>query len=100
MNPCCTTRPPVHPTTIYTTCIHCHADLGANETLERFPVGRRIAFDQARGRLWVICLRCGRWNLTPWEERWEVIEACEKLYRDTTKRVATEQIGLARVREG
>ena len=29
-----------------------------------------------------------------------MIEACEKLYRDTTKRVATEQIGLARVREG
>ncbi len=29
-----------------------------------------------------------------------MIEVCEKLYRDTTKRVATDQIGLARVREG
>ncbi len=29
-----------------------------------------------------------------------MIEACERLYRDTRKRVATEQIGLARVRAG
>lgn len=85
---------------MYQTCIHCHADLGRNESLELFPVGRRLAFDQAKGRLWVICTGCGRWNLTPLEERWEVIEACERSYRDTRKRVATDQIGLAKVGDG
>ena len=48
----------------------------------------------------MICQRCSRWNLTPLEERWEAIEACERLYRDTTKRVATDEIGLAKVNDG
>ena len=34
------------------------------------PVGRRLAFDPAKGRLWVVCRSCERWNLTPLEERW------------------------------
>jgi hypothetical protein len=86
---------PVPP--IYTTCLHCHRDLGANEALDHFEVGRRIAFDQRKGRLWVICTGCGRWNLSPLDERWEVIEQCERLYRDTRKRVSTDQIGLAKL---
>jgi hypothetical protein len=85
---------------MYSTCLFCHSALGANETLERFPVGRRLAFDAAKGRLWVVCLDCRRWNLTPVEERWEAIEDCERLYRGTTVRVSTEQIGLARLRDG
>jgi hypothetical protein len=85
---------------MYSTCLFCHSALGVNETLERFPVGRRLAFDAAKGRLWVVCLECRRWNLTPVEERWEAIEDCERLYRGTTVRVSTEQIGLARLRDG
>ena len=85
---------------MYSTCLFCHSALGVNETLERFPVGRRLAFDAAKGRLWVVCLECRRWNLTPVEERWEAIEDCERQYRGTTVRVSTEQIGLARLRDG
>jgi hypothetical protein len=85
---------------MYSRCIWCTADLGANETLEHFPVGRRIAFDAAKGRLWVVCRKCERWNLTPLEERWEAIEAAERRYRDTKKRVATDHIGLAKVDDG
>lgn len=85
---------------MYSTCTFCHATLGANEALEAFPVGRRLAFDQAKGRLWVICEACKQWNLSPLEERWEAIEAAEKLYRDTRLRVATDHVGLARVRDG
>lgn len=85
---------------MYRTCLFCHADLGANEVVERFPVGRRLAFDASRGRLWVVCRKCERWNLTPLESRWEAIEACEALYRDTRLRVATDNIGLARLTEG
>ena len=85
---------------MYSTCIFCHASLGANESIEQFPVGRRLAFDAARGRLWVVCRRCERWNLSPIEERWEAIEECERRYSATRLRVSTDNIGLARLGEG
>ena len=85
---------------MYTTCLFCHGDLGRNEVVEAFPVGRRLAFDLAKGRLWVVCRKCERWNLTPLEERWEAMEECERRFRDTKLRVSTDNIGLARLREG
>ena len=85
---------------MYTTCMFCHKPLGSNEVVESFPVGRRLAFDGARGRLWVVCRRCERWNLTPLEERWEAVEDCERIFRDTRLRVSTENIGLAGHPEG
>ena len=85
---------------MYATCLFCTRPLGANEILERFPVGRRVAFDADKGRLWVVCPHCERWNLTPFEERWEVIEQAERLYRATRLRVSTDHIGLARLSEG
>ena len=44
--------------------------------------------------------RCRRWNLSPLDERWEAIEECEKQFRDTRQRLSTENIALARLREG
>jgi hypothetical protein len=85
---------------MYSTCLFCHGALGSNETIPVFPIGRRVAFDSARGRLWVVCTRCGRWNLSPVEERWEAIEAAERNYHDSRLRVATENIGLARLKGG
>ena len=85
---------------MYSTCIFCHGALGTNEAIERFPIGRRIAFDAERGRLWVVCHHCGRWNLSPLEERWEAVEECERRFRGTTLRRSTEHIGLARLPNG
>jgi hypothetical protein len=85
---------------MYSTCIFCHSALEGNDTIEHFPVGRRLAFDPERGRLWVVCRRCRQWNLTPTEERWEAIEECERFYRDTRLRVSTDHIGLARLASG
>lgn len=85
---------------MYSTCLFCHTTLGANEAVEHFPVGRRLAFDAAKGRLWVVCRKCERWNLTPVEERWEAIEECERSFRDTKLRVSTDQIGMSRLSEG
>jgi hypothetical protein len=85
---------------MYKTCIYCHRNLGDNESVENFPVGRRLAFDAEKGRLWVVCDNCRRWNLTPLEERWEAIEECERYYRDTTIRYSTDNIGLAQLGEG
>jgi hypothetical protein len=85
---------------MYATCLFCHSRLGSNEAIEQFPVGRRLAFDAALGRLWVVCSACGRWNLSPLEERWEAIETCERLFRASRLRVTTAQIGLARLPDG
>ncbi|UCF20389.1 MAG: hypothetical protein JSU87_03000 [Gemmatimonadota bacterium] len=85
---------------MYRTCIYCNRDLGSNQSVESFPVGRRLAYDQGKGRLWVVCDGCRCWNLTPLEERWEAIEECERQFRDTTIRFSTDNIGLARLREG
>jgi hypothetical protein len=83
---------------VYTACLFCHAELGANHRLPTFPVGRRIAFDPKVGRLWVVCTECGRWNLTPLDERWEAIEEAERLFRGTRLRVSTDNVGLAQFR--
>ena len=85
---------------MFSTCLHCHASLGANEAIEHFPVGQRLAFDGERGRLWAVCPHCHQWNLAPIEERWEALEACEKAYRDATTRVSTDNIALARLKDG
>ncbi len=82
---------------MYSTCLFCNRPLGRNEVIESFPVGRRLAFDEERGRLWVVCRRCERWNLSPLEERWEAIEECERLFRSTRLRVSTDNVGLARI---
>jgi hypothetical protein len=85
---------------MYSTCIFCNDDLGTNETIEHFPIGRRLAFDAAKGRLWVVCHHCGRWNLSPLEERWEAIEDSERAFRNTFVRVSTDNVGLARLGDG
>ena len=82
---------------MYSHCLSCNAALGTNEVIEEFPIGRRLAFDPERGRLWAICRSCDRWNLVPIEERWEAVEACERLFRATRLRYSTTNIGLAEV---
>ena len=85
---------------MFSTCLHCTKDLGTNEVVETLPIGRRLAFDAAQGRLWVVCRHCAKWNLVPFETRLESIDACERLYRETRTRYATDNIGIARVKEG
>ena len=87
-------------TPLYAACMFCNKSLGTNEVIETFPVGRRLAFDEERGRLWVVCGMCERWNLSPIEERWEAVEACERIFRETRVRVSSENVGLARHPEG
>ena len=85
---------------MYSTCLYCNARLGGNTEVESFPAGRRLAFDAKRGRLWVVCTACARWNLSPLEERWEAIEECERLFRSTHLRVSTDNVALARLPGG
>lgn len=81
---------------MYRSCLFCSRPLGANQVVEHFPVGKRLAFDAARGRLWVVCRRCERWNLVPVAERWEAVEELERAYESLSVRYSTEHVGLAR----
>ncbi|HEX7121318.1 MAG TPA: hypothetical protein VF178_03030 [Gemmatimonadaceae bacterium] len=85
---------------MYATCLYCHSRLGRNDRLPRFPVGKRLAFDTAKGRLWVVCRACGKWNLSPLEERWDAFDECERLFRATHVRVSTDNIGLVELPDG
>lgn len=85
---------------MFSRCVFCNSTLPKNELLEQFPLGRRIAFDPARGRLWAVCGKCQRWNLAPIDERWEVLDQLEKLVRDDGRHVAsTEHIALVHVKQ-
>jgi hypothetical protein len=59
-------------------------------------VGRRIAFDEWRGRLWVVCPRCSRWNLTPFDDRLERIEAVARAAGQGRIAASTQQVSLIR----
>ena len=85
---------------MYSACLYCQSHLGRNELLPRFPVGKRLAFDSDKGRLWVICGSCARWNLSPLEERLESIDDCERHFRRTHIRISTPNIGLVEHPEG
>jgi hypothetical protein len=85
---------------VYATCLFCQSRFESNQTLESFPIGRRIAFDATKGRLWVVCRRCERWNLSAIDERWEAVEDCERLFQNARERISSENIGLARLDSG
>lgn len=85
---------------MYRNCIFCSAAFGTNDALESFPVGRQLAFDAWKGRLWAVCPVCARWNLSPIEERWESVDAAEKLFVDAKLRVQSENVGIAQLPDG
>lgn len=85
---------------MYKTCLDCDRSLGTNTHLKHMPVGRRIAFDERTGRLWLICLHCRQWNLVPIEIRWEAVEECMRVAAEAESRVQGTGAGFARTESG
>ena len=81
---------------MYTTCAFCNGALGGDGGPSGLGVGRRFAFDEWRGRLWVVCPKCGRWNLSPFDDRLEKIEALARVAADAKLLAKTEQVALLR----
>jgi hypothetical protein len=76
-------------------CLACSRKFPPAAELEFLSVGRRIAFDADRGRLWIVCSWCGHWSLAPIEERWEAVEELERRARGrSTVLGATDRISL------
>jgi hypothetical protein len=82
---------------VFKTCAFCNAPFDGDGGPSGLGVGRRLAFDEWRSRLWVVCSRCSRWNLTPLDDRLERIEAVARAARDEGRvAAATEQVALIR----
>ncbi len=75
-------------------CFFCGAELPELDP-ERLPDRERLAYDPKLGRLWRVCPECTRWNVVPLEDRWEVLEQCERLVSDHGELLtATEHLAL------
>jgi hypothetical protein len=81
---------------MYSTCAFCNATLDGDGGPSGLGVGRRLAFDEWRARLWVVCPKCSRWNLTPLDDRLERIEAVARAAADARLLASTEQVALLR----
>src|SRR2546421_10242497 len=81
---------------MFKTCAFCNSKLDGDGGPSGLGVGKRLAFDEWKGRLWVICPKCSRWNLTPLDERLERIEALARVAREGRVAAATDQVALIR----
>src|SRR3989442_14056045 len=83
---------------MYRTCAFCNGKLDGDGGPSGLGVGRRLAFDEWKGRLWVIFPKCTRWNLAPLDERLEHVEALARAAGEGRVAAATEQGALIRWR--
>ena len=81
---------------MYKTCAFCNATLDGDGGSSGLGVGRRLAFDEWKARLWVVCPKCARWNLTPLDDRLERIEALARAASAARLLAYTEQVALLR----
>jgi len=81
---------------MFTTCGFCAGSLGGDGGASGLGVGRRFAYDAHRSRAWVICQRCARWNLTPFDERESTIGALESMAGTGRVAATSEQVSLIR----
>jgi hypothetical protein len=81
---------------MFTTCAFCSGRLDGDGGPSGLGVGRRLAFDEWKARLWVVCPRCARWNLTPFDDRLERIETLARLAPEGRLLASTDQVALIR----
>jgi hypothetical protein len=81
---------------VYATCAFCSGALGGNGGASGLGVGKRFAYDGWKSRAWVICQRCGRWNLTPYDTRLDAIAAMERMAAAGRLAATTDQVALLR----
>ena len=81
---------------MYATCAFCNGAFDGDGGPSGLGVGRRLAFDEWKGRLWVVCPKCGRWNLTPLDDRLDRIERVARAAASGRLLASTEQVALIR----
>jgi hypothetical protein len=81
---------------MFRSCAFCNTPFDGDGGPSGLGVGRRIAFDEWKGRLWVVCPRCSRWNLTPFDDRLEHLEAVVRAANLGRVAASTDQVALIR----
>lgn len=81
---------------MYASCAFCNGKFTGDGGPSGLGVGRRFAYDEWRGRLWVICTSCSRWNLTPIDSRLDRIESVARAAAGGMVAASTEQVSLIR----
>jgi hypothetical protein len=81
---------------MFKNCAFCNAPFDGDGGPSGLGVGRRLAFDEWNGRLWVVCSRCSRWNLTPFDDRLEHLEAVARAAHAGRVAASTDQVSLIR----
>ena len=81
---------------MYDACLFCETPFRKNKALTELPLGRSVAYDPNRGRLWQVCRRCRRWCLIPLESRWEPLQELETLFK--AARTSASAMDMARFR--
>src|SRR2546429_7360582 len=79
---------------MFRSCAFCNTPFDGDGGPSGLGVGRRIAFDEWKGRLWVVCPRCSRWNLTPFDDRLERIEAVARAPSQGRIAASPQQVSL------
>src|SRR2546426_5063163 len=79
---------------MYASCAFCNGKFDGDGGPSGLGVGRRLAFDEWRGRLWGICPKCTRWNLAPLDDRLERIEGLARAARPGHVAAPPEQVAL------
>jgi hypothetical protein len=82
---------------MFHSCAFCSGALGGDGGASGLGVGRRFAFDGWKSRAWVICQRCGRWNLTPLDGRLDAVAALERMAAAGRVAATTDQVALIRL---
>lgn len=82
---------------MFTSCGFCSGALGGDGGSSGLGVGRRFAYDGWKSRAWVVCQRCGRWNLTPVDERLDTIAALDRMAAAGRVAATSEQVALIRL---
>ena len=81
---------------MYQTCAFCSGSLGGDGGPSGLGVGRRFAFDAWKARAWVVCQRCGRWNLTTMHDRLDTVAALDRMAAEGRVAATTDQVALVR----
>jgi hypothetical protein len=81
---------------MFRTCAFCSGALGGDGGASGLGVGRRFAYDGWKSRAWVICQHCGRWNLTPVDDRLDTVAALDRMASSGRVAATTAQVALVR----
>ena len=76
-------------------CLFCHNPFDEGWRFGGLPPAWRLAFDPGKGRIWIVCDSCYRWNLWPPEEQGGALPALERVIQAKGQVLArTENITL------